>query len=344
MSITFKVNREAQHTLARDILPKEDVRTHLKNTMGKPFEAAGSTAPNVVQRFRAKNSLIGTLGAAFSLHYPVAISPDDIWLTLVQGLAMHVNANSETLRSRFVQHEGKVTVLHENHYQKGSPDNDWPSSFKFFSDEIEKHIGKARSLLVSDFSTTGPIERAASEIVLMDVMKSFLDYREMTLCGLPEITLLGTVADWTSVRDRAAVLAEYDLAWWTKDLLPVLDRFVETAAGHVNPTWWDSFYKRHSESGGDAISGWVNHLFPYLEYHGGKVERNAYATPSLCKPERRHQGPTSGDFPSGLSRVPFTWDYYGTEHKMEFVAGFVGTAQAEDGLIRPAIGWGVKDA
>jgi hypothetical protein len=343
MSITFKVDQKALRTLTREPLAKEDIGAHFNRILGKPFEAAGANFSQVIA-YRSKNALIGTLATSFNRHYPLVLSPDDIWLTLVQGLALHVNANSERLRPRFVQHAEKVTVLHHNTYTKGSPENNWPESFAFFSAEIEKHLGKVRDMLVSDFSTTGPVERAASEVVLMDVMKSYLDYREMTLCGIPEITLLGTPADWRSIRDRAAVLVEYDLGWWATDLMPALDRFVAASEGDTVSGQWDSFFKRESESGGDTVTGWVNQLYPYLEYHGGRIEQNAYATPSTLKPVKRRQGPSSGDYPSGLSRVPFVWNYLGTEYPMEFVAGFVGTAQQEDGAVRAAIGWGVKDA
>ncbi|MFN6483910.1 MULTISPECIES: DUF4419 domain-containing protein [unclassified Nostoc] len=31
------------------------------------------------------------------------------------------------------------------------------------------------------------------------------------VCGIPEITLLGTVEDWQSISDRVQIMAEYDL-------------------------------------------------------------------------------------------------------------------------------------
>jgi hypothetical protein len=44
---------------------------------------------------------------AFRERRPIIISPDVIWLLVVQGLTRYVAANAETLRSMFVQFEGK---------------------------------------------------------------------------------------------------------------------------------------------------------------------------------------------------------------------------------------------
>jgi hypothetical protein len=87
---------------------------------------------------------------------------------------------------------------------------------------------------VCDFSTTGPCERAASEIVLMDAMEPYFEYQCASMCGIPEITLEGTVDDWRSMRRRAQPLGEYELGWWVAALAPVLDRIVATAEGEVD--------------------------------------------------------------------------------------------------------------
>ena len=39
--------------------------------------------------------------------------------------------------------------------------------------------------------------------------------------------LTGTPDDWVRIRERATMLAKYDLDWWIDELLPVLDHFVK---------------------------------------------------------------------------------------------------------------------
>ena len=66
------------------------------------------------------------------------------------------------------------------------------------------------------------MERAAAQVVLMNTLKAYFSYQLVTMCGIPEVTLEGTVDDWKKLRDKALALAWYDLEWWTKALKPVL--------------------------------------------------------------------------------------------------------------------------
>ena len=60
--------------------------------------------------------------------------------------------------------------------------------------------------------------------------------------------------------------------------------------------------------------------------------------------EFEHTRITTKVLPSGLSKVPYIWDYRGTEYKMEFVAGFTSFTQYQDTFaVRPKIGWAVRD-
>lgn len=39
------------------------------------------------------------------------------------------------------------------------------------------------------------------------------------ICGIPEITLKGTVEDWKLLREKALSLGRYELEWWTEELM-----------------------------------------------------------------------------------------------------------------------------
>ena len=45
--------------------------------------------------------------SAYENHLPIRLTPDIIWLLIVQGFAQHINFNSEYLRERFVNFEKK---------------------------------------------------------------------------------------------------------------------------------------------------------------------------------------------------------------------------------------------
>jgi len=137
----------------------------------------------------------------------------------------------------------------------------------------------------------------------MGAMQKFFSYYGVTLCGIPEITLLGTTEDWKSVRDRASALAEYDLEWWTRELLPILDQFIAASEGRVDADFWKSIYKVQGGSGGPYISGWIVDLFPYLtKGHDGTQWRDApVRNPFLGGATRGiRRGPTTDGFVVGV--------------------------------------------
>jgi hypothetical protein len=51
--------------------------------------------------------LLSAVGRAFAEHRPLVLSPDVVWLTIMQGLAQHVRLHAEELRPRLVRHSGR---------------------------------------------------------------------------------------------------------------------------------------------------------------------------------------------------------------------------------------------
>ena len=341
--------RSTQNFLVSDVTPATvplkttAYHTAVSEFLGSTVESCSCYHGVLLDGIRC-HPLIETLHRAFATHRPVELSPDIIWLTLTQGLAHHVNQNSEELRHHFVQHEDKLAVLvRRDDFVKGSPENPWPEVFAEFSSQIRDHIGVAHELIVADFSTTGPVERAASEVVLMDAMQSYFEYRVATLCGIPSISLRGTVQDWKAIRRRVEDWSRFDLNWWIEPLLPVLDRFVAAAGGDVDRQFWDSIYKYHGPdgSGSPYITGWVKYLFPYLCYAGVHLDQNRY----LSIDYNARVGPDLGDFPALPAKAPFIWECLGREFEMEFIGGLIGVHQDNDTLcLRPEIGWAVRRA
>jgi hypothetical protein len=339
MPVTFSVaNTSPVHEIT--ITPLDSLFDAINQIVGVRPEAVGTNVESLISLYsdRIPNSFVRTVHSSFDLHLPLVLSPDDIWLVIAQGFAAHVYQNAEKLRHMFVQHEGKAILrVQRDFFVKGSPDNDWPGVFGEFSDGIAAHIGEKRDLLVSRFSTTGPVEKAASEVVLMDAMQSFFEYRVYTCCGIPTITLLGTREDWESVQNRARGMAQFDCQGWVNALVKVLEHFVAAFDGKQDG-FWGSFYKSHSGSGGPHVSGAINVFFPYLK--NGK--KNPAATDWANT--WWGGGPSPNDYPPGLSSAPFFWHYYDNVFNMQFLGGFVGVSQDTTLAVRPAIGWAVADA
>ena len=319
------------------------------------IEACSGTHRKLVANVAA-HPFIEALFLAILDHRPLCLSPDMIWLLICQGVAQHVNVNAERLRSRFVQHEETVEIQVRRHdFIKGSPGNPWGEVIHEFSSRVREHIGPAHALFVPQFSTTGPVERIAAEIVLLDAMQSYFEYSVNSICGIPTITLEGTVQDWQDLAHRAQAFAEFDLGWWLTPLQPVLQEFVAAARGEVRPAFWQSIYKYGGYSGGASITGWSIALFPYLkDQHGKPSRKNPWVARSArlqtlmagdwYEGRLRMGGPSMGAIPSGLARAPFTWEFPTRRFDMEFLGGFVGVAQDSSALtLRPEIGWAIGE-
>jgi hypothetical protein len=311
---------------------------------------------------------------AFNDHRPLVLSPDIIWLLLAQGFANHVNANAEGLRHQFVKHSGKLRIeVRRDDFIKRSPENPWPEVVGELTDRVREHIGDAtHDLLLPAFSTTGPVERAAAQIVLLDAVQSYFSYCCITMCGIPQIVLEGASDDWQSLVDRTQTLARFGLEWWTESLAPILGEFVAATRGKISRRFWQSIYKFDSRSGEPSITtGWITAFFPYLMDRGtaratvknrwledgGKRLENLLYPPESAPGWRRKtfveaasieadlsEGPDSEAFPTGVAKAPFVWNYLDQEYEMELLGGFVGVAQDAGTLaLRPEIGWVVRD-
>lgn len=311
---------------------------------------------------------VAAVNAAFCDHRPLVLSPDMLWLLIAHGLARHVNANSNALRRQFVQHEGKMKiVVRRDDFVKGSPENPWSEVLGEFSAQIMNHIGAVNhSNIVAAFSTTGPIEKAANEIVMMDTLKSFFKYELISRCGIPEVKLEGNTEDWIELSNRTKVLGDtYELDWWTNRIVPTLERIARNVAGADDPDLWNSIYKIDSRSGGPYIDGWIVDFFPYLQTNvfvrkesDELVEdwKEAFANREhirKVKIEKRNwlfdggrgDGITTDSLPGSLCIAPFNWQYFARYYEMDFIAGFIGyTQNSQDFAVRPKIGWAVRES
>ena len=298
-------------------------------------EAYQIAAPELVAQ-PAIHPLALAVHLAFDEHRPLVLTPDAVWLCLAHSLAIHIERNAEALRPRLVRHAGKLEIeILRNEFVAGDPSNDWPGAVDEIADRIGLYLGGRARAFIADFSTTSLLDRTASQIALMGAMRHYFEYTMVTLCGIPEITLAGTPEDWASIRRRVDALREFDLAWWTKKLDPVLAQLEATARGDIDREFWRRMYKHESMSGGDRSFGWLNTLFAYV---GDPLRRNTF--PGFDASD--FDGISPADFPGGRTRVPFRWKYLGTTIDMELVGGLWGVVQDEQGALGVASGWVVS--
>lgn len=307
----------------------------------KTLEALSDCDAAVVTHFPI-HGLVSAADLAFRQHYPLMMTPDHIWLTVTQGLAAYIAQDPEKWRQHFVSHEGKEKIrIIRNEFVLGSPANDWAGCFGEFSDAIRGYIGdETHGLIISDFGTTGPVEKAVSQIVLMDSMQSYFEYSVATLCGIPEIILKGEVADWQKLAAKVRQLNERypDLNSWLRHVIEIVDKLAQAAAGNADTRYFEDIYKQKSESGGEKINGWLLKLFPFCK--DWRDDSKLMVNPLL---ERRDASIRHDRLISPVSKVPFIWEYLGTKLDYEFLGGVVAVEQDPATLaLSPRCAWGVR--
>lgn len=208
---------------------------------------------------------------------------------------------AEAIRDKFVSHKGQKEIEVVRNVEL--EDADWEDVISDFAAQIEACIGKDKaSLLACDFSTSTPVDKVVSNILLLEGLQKYFRYTFRGGCGFPSIELAGTVDDWKAIRARAEklrafaappdakpelpkdafssrVMAEHfgpkpgHLNAWLDDLLPVLDHFVSAAEGRPDIEFWGSLCNLPGGSGGIGapLTGWITVFFPYL-----KRQQNGY--------------------------------------------------------------------
>jgi hypothetical protein len=332
------------NTLLEEVSYEKAIKSIIKDVESYP-----TSRKNIVQA--RMHAFVDAVGRAYSEHRPLVISPDMIWLLICQGFSTHVNSIPEQLRYQFVTHEGKKELIIEVSpfdFKKGKADNPYHLVFPQFTKQIKQHtIGDVYNLITAPFSTTGEVEKAAFEITLMDAMKAYFKYEMRIICGIPRITLEGTVEDWQSVLSRTKKLGKYQLDWWIDSLIPILEEFVKTRQGNVNLSFWNNIYIYHVPEKWDMpcppppkpyVNGWIINFFPILP--GGF--KNIY----LEEYKNEEHGLEIDEFPTGISRTEFFWNdlVRNEKYDMEFLAGFIGISQDKaTKALRPEIGWAVRE-
>lgn len=291
--------------------------------------------------FMGKSPFYETLIEAYASHKSVTLSPDMVWLLISQGFARYVNAHAEELRPRLVSHDGKKELVVPTDNDLFSGEADWPNLIGGFASQIDRYTkGDIAQIITADFSTTGPVERVASQVTLMESVKSYFDYViAYTICGIPSITLQGTPEDWQRVLEKTKRLEQYGSGKWIKDLEPVLKEFVRAAEGHPNQHFWQNIVKkkrvdevRGPSCGGESkltkFDGWFLKLFP--DENGKTFKSTTLMT----------------EMPSERVYVDFNYrivDMAGnnlSETSMELWAGFIGTeVDTVANMLTPRIGW-----
>ena len=200
------------------------------------------------------NGFLDTVLRCYNDHHNLVIRPDDIWIAILTQFSLYINANAEEFRDHFVNLKKKKEL------SIALPDYSSYNLFvKLMSKEIHKNLidKEMKSWILPNFTTTTPDDVISCGVLFMATVKKYLDYSASMCCGIPWITLEGSVKDWEDILKRIEKLKSYKLDKWFNMLKPILEEFINAKKDKINLEFWQRIC--HYEAGGSGpgfMSGW----------------------------------------------------------------------------------------
>ena len=350
-SFTFPVARVqlATQPLAETILSQA-----VQSRIGKELFTMPMDSPERMAVPVYMNGFMQTVQYAYAQHRPLVISPDHIWLLICQGVSIHINEQYEKLEKQIFKNDRpKIITVRYDSLTTGEASY-WDSVIVSMADSVREYAQpEIPDLMIPTFSTTGRNEVIAYATTLLESSQKAFSYVAMSGCGIPNITLTGTVADWEKIYKNVERFNKFGLSHWTQNLKPILKQFLDARKGKVDTKFWNSLYKESSFYGVFNISGWVIKLFPYTkEYYINTTKKEDEPNTSfhyvpntyMDGEDYRMSRFDTKSFPGGYAKVNIEWlNFFEYEQRsMEVYAGFMAIEQNKQTMaLSPYITWAV---
>ena len=263
------------------ILQENEIET-LKIVLNENLPAPTKLDEEKIKSFENHKVLLGYLNAYFN-HCPIKLSPNVIWQLILNNFSEYVNINSEKLRKKFVNFEGKKKLICIKVGSIKDVNKYKDDLIKEFCDKITENIVKEiTDILTPNFSTSTNETIIAAKASIMSTFKMFFDfYFGMASCGIPYIILEGNLNDWEKILEKLKYLSKYDfdINLIEKDIIEIIN----TKKGKINLDFWSKIIMKTREKTEermpcsifsttverDFITGWILHF-----YNEEKVKKN----------------------------------------------------------------------
>jgi hypothetical protein len=329
-------------------LDKKDVNYTLNNleflesvSNGKvEYTSCGAIASTSEYLRKSSNILMNAGYSAFADHIGYELTPDQLWYMIVDTIACAVNLSpsvySHLLDPTWVEGKKKtVKVRNDNQTRNG----EWLTSIGLFENKLKEFIPhQTQSFFTPSFSTSNQFTHLSNLLCLMDAGSTFYDYVVSTRCGVEAISLKGTAEDYETILgnlDWVEANFGQDLGYYLSKIKPVLEIIISTIkTKNMDQEFWGNIVKIDNlyGSGNPNFNGWLGYFTGYTCQEGKKV---------LKSDQKYFDNWSTSSVPTHITVVPFIWDYYGTEYKMQFMGGPLGVSY-NNSFLAPEFGIAVS--
>ncbi|KAH0437140.1 hypothetical protein CcaCcLH18_04008 [Colletotrichum camelliae] len=316
--------------MARQDLMRPKNRHIIQSSFSTEYLRKTHTTPS-------QNGFLWAVYHAYSDHHHLHIRPEDIWFAILTQLSHYINANSERLRSFFVEHEGrkKLEIWTES---TSMASIDFASLAESFSEMISSNVkdDELHDWIMPSFTTTSDNDRVVASILFMGAMRDYFSYDVHLSCGIPSVTLLGEATDYQDILERLDKIEAFgdEPKQFVKLLRPILEHMVMSFEMRNSPQvemFWNRMATFHpGASGGDHISGWLS-VFSFWKT-SGQTSHGASGDwgPSIVDGIPR-MNLFMSEFSAGTASASLIIRRMGRASRCTISAGSIGIQAARDG-------------
>jgi hypothetical protein len=289
------------------------------------------------------NGFLGTIYHAYSEHIPLSLRPDDCWIAILVNLGRYVQNHAEGVRHFFVDHQGQkdLVVKVDSPYLEHTTEEHWEGFVEKMITEVKSRTKDGIvSWMSPDFTTTTNKDRMVANLAIMSTVRKYFTFGFELSCGLSQVTLEGTTADWEKLYEKASKLSELhvdQLDQWVSVLLPVLKEFVNTCQGQVNEDFWQRICtsQRRGSGSQQSLRGW------FLVFSAFDEDGKYLLNPSQVIRETGVYGSIDDDeIPDCSVSVNATVDDHGHQYRVVFFGGVLLTRfDGQKNSVSPQVGW-----
>lgn len=306
-------------------------------TQEKCIEILQESSWNKDNTFPVSNGFVDAATTAYNRHHNLVVRPDDMWIAILVQFSAYVNGNAEALRSAFVEHQGQKELIS---YQMATLRT--ADYAKLTSDMVgimKKNIvnPELADWILAKFSTTTSTDTIVQSVVFMASMEKYFKYTFQLLCGIPKVTLLGTVKDWENIHQRVSFLRQYGEVCnkWVNMLEKVTTQCIAARKGKPDISFWQRICNNlGGGSGPRYLSGWIT-TFCVFDADG------KWQGDKLVVDGMKSEFPiiNTNDIPIGYVKIPINIDDNGTAHSSIMFAGHMTISTISDTTISPNVSW-----
>ena len=196
------------------------------------------------------NNLLGAVNLAAHKMFPLVLTPEVIWFTILQGVTTHLNFHPE------ISTDISEAPVEQDHFVKeGNEKLEWTAIVDSIGDIFKQKYQKGslpvrkisltriepeasfNPLLATNGSTTASAMsmRTCQGLTAANATQSpneFKRYNVIVQSCIPSIHVRGTAQDYEAIIGKVNEMSsKFALDWWASELIPVLNEFIKAVHG-----------------------------------------------------------------------------------------------------------------